>query len=152
MKNRQKRVLVALGWYDYRLHRGIERYALEHQWNLSANLAREKVIPWGWEGDGILAWLGAHALVAFLIIGLGRLFDGNYWLSALIVSVLLIVPGALLAKRGLNRLKTVDPSLPNTMNSVQDDKLLIQGKVVELKQAATPHIPEFKLGNRERVS
>jgi len=32
---------------------------LEHGWNLSANLAREKVIPWGWEGDGILAWLGA---------------------------------------------------------------------------------------------
>jgi len=59
MRKSQKRVLVALGWYDYRLHRGIERYALEHEWNLSANRAREKVIPWGWEGDGILAWLGA---------------------------------------------------------------------------------------------
>ena len=59
MRRGQKRVLVALGWYDYRLHRGIERYALEHGWNLSANLAREKIIPWGWEGDGILAWLGA---------------------------------------------------------------------------------------------
>jgi LacI family transcriptional regulator len=58
MENRHKRVLVALGWYDYRLHRGIERYAQEHAWSLSANLAREKVIPWGWEGDGILAWLG----------------------------------------------------------------------------------------------
>jgi LacI family transcriptional regulator len=56
---RHKRVLVALGWYDYRLHRGIEKYAREHQWCLSANMAREKVIPWGWEGDGILAWLGA---------------------------------------------------------------------------------------------
>jgi LacI family transcriptional regulator len=55
----QKRVLVALGWYDYRLHRGIERFAQEHQWHLSSNFAREKVIPWGWEGDGILAWLGA---------------------------------------------------------------------------------------------
>ena len=53
------RVLIALGWYDYRLHRGIEKYAQEHAWSLSANLAREKVIPWGWEGDGILAWLGA---------------------------------------------------------------------------------------------
>ena len=52
-------MLIALGWYDYRLHRGIERYAQEHSWFLSANLAREKVIPWGWEGDGILAWLGA---------------------------------------------------------------------------------------------
>lgn len=48
-----------MGWYDYRLHRGIERYAQEHSWFLSANLAREQVIPWGWEGDGILAWLGA---------------------------------------------------------------------------------------------
>ena len=59
MPKKQKRVLVALGWYDYRLHRGIEKFALEHNWHLSANLAREKVIPWGWEGDGILAWLGA---------------------------------------------------------------------------------------------
>ncbi len=59
MKKKHKRVLVALGWYDYRLHRGIEKYAQEHAWFLSANLAREKVIPWGWEGDGILAWLGA---------------------------------------------------------------------------------------------
>jgi LacI family transcriptional regulator len=58
-KRRQKRVLIALGWYDYRLHSGIEKYAQEHRWYLSANLAREKVIPWGWEGDGILAWLGA---------------------------------------------------------------------------------------------
>lgn len=52
-------MLVALGWYDYRLHRGIEKYAERHAWSLSANLAREKVIPWGWQGDGILAWLGA---------------------------------------------------------------------------------------------
>ena len=59
MSRKQKRVLIALGWYDYRLHRGIEKYALEHNWHLSANFAREKVIPWGWEGDGILAWLGA---------------------------------------------------------------------------------------------
>ena len=59
VKKRQKRVLLALGWYDYRVHRGIERYAQEHAWFLSANLAREKVIPWGWEGDGVLAWLGA---------------------------------------------------------------------------------------------
>jgi LacI family transcriptional regulator len=58
-RKRQKRVLVALGWYDYRLHRGIEKFAQERQWHLSSNFAREKVIPWGWEGDGILAWLGA---------------------------------------------------------------------------------------------
>ena len=59
MRQRRKRVLIALGWYDYRVHRGIERFAQEHGWHLSTNFAREKVIPWGWEGDGILAWLGA---------------------------------------------------------------------------------------------
>jgi LacI family transcriptional regulator, galactose operon repressor len=59
MSKKQKRVLLALGWYDYRLHQGIEKYAQEHGWHLYADFAREKVIPWGWEGDGILAWLGA---------------------------------------------------------------------------------------------
>lgn len=59
MPKKQKRVLLALGWYDYRLHQGIEKYAQERGWHLYADLAREKVIPWGWEGDGVLAWLGA---------------------------------------------------------------------------------------------
>lgn len=56
---RPKHVLLVLGWYDYRLHKGIAEYAQEHGWHLSANLARERVIPWGWRGDGVLAWLGA---------------------------------------------------------------------------------------------
>jgi len=68
MRKNQKRVLVALGWYDYRLHRGIEKYAQEHGWYLSANLAREKVIPWGWEGHGILAWLGAGDDLAQFVV------------------------------------------------------------------------------------
>jgi LacI family transcriptional regulator len=59
MPSRQKRVLLALGWYDYRLHKGIEKYAQEHGWYLYSDYTREKVIPWGWQGDGILAWLGA---------------------------------------------------------------------------------------------
>ncbi|HWD18776.1 MAG TPA: DNA-binding transcriptional regulator [Verrucomicrobiae bacterium] len=58
-RTRQRRVLIALGWYDYRLHRGIAKFAQERRWYLSANFAREKVIPWGWKGDGVLAWLGA---------------------------------------------------------------------------------------------
>jgi LacI family transcriptional regulator len=59
MSKKQKRVMLALGWYDYRVHQGIEKYAQAHGWHLYADLAREMVIPWGWEGDGILAWLGA---------------------------------------------------------------------------------------------
>jgi LacI family transcriptional regulator len=59
LSTKQKHVLLVLGWYDYRLHKGIAEYAQEHGWHLSANLARERVIPWGWKGDGVLAWLGA---------------------------------------------------------------------------------------------
>lgn len=58
MAKRQKRILLALGWYDHRLHRGIEKYAQEHGWHICPDTTREKVVPWGWDGDGILAWLG----------------------------------------------------------------------------------------------
>ena len=72
MRNKQKRVLIALGWYDYRLHRGIEKFAQEHDWHLSANLTREKVIPWGWEGHGILAWLGAGDDLAEFVVSVKK--------------------------------------------------------------------------------
>ncbi len=72
MPKKQKRVLLALGWYDYRLHQGIEKYAQEHGWHLYADLAREKVIPWGWEGDGVLAWLGAGDDLAEFVISTRR--------------------------------------------------------------------------------
>ena len=65
---RQKRVLLALGWYDYRVHRGIEHYAQEHRWHLCSDVTREKVVPWGWEGEGILAWLGAGDDLAEFVV------------------------------------------------------------------------------------
>lgn len=68
MRKRSPRVLLVLGWYDYRLHRGIEAFAQEHGWHLSEDLAREKVIPWGWDGDGILAWLGAGDDLADFVV------------------------------------------------------------------------------------
>lgn len=72
MRKRQKRVLLVLGWYDYRLHCGIEKYAQEHGWHLSEDLAREKVFPWGWDGDGILAWLGAGDDLADFVVHAGK--------------------------------------------------------------------------------
>jgi LacI family transcriptional regulator len=59
LRKKQRHVLLVLGWYDYRLHRGVEKYAQEHGWHLSPEVTRERVIPWGWNGDGILAWLAA---------------------------------------------------------------------------------------------
>ncbi|MGH7953808.1 MAG: substrate-binding domain-containing protein, partial [Limisphaerales bacterium] len=68
MLKTQKRILVALGWYDYRHLRGIERYALEHRWILDTSLERDHVLPWGWKGDGILAWLGIDDTLAEFVV------------------------------------------------------------------------------------
>ena len=68
VRTKSPRVLLALGWYDYRLHRGIEKYAQDHGWHLCSDVTREKVIPWGWEGDGILAWLGTGDDLAEFVV------------------------------------------------------------------------------------
>src|SRR6185295_854056 len=68
MRKRQKRILLALGWYDYRLHEGIARFAVEKGWHLCPDTTKEKVIPWGWGGDGILAWLGAGDDLAEFVV------------------------------------------------------------------------------------
>jgi LacI family transcriptional regulator len=68
MRRRQKRILLVMGWYDHRLHQGIARFAEERDWHLCADVTKEKVIPWGWEGDGILAWLGAGEDLADFVV------------------------------------------------------------------------------------
>ena len=68
MRKKQKRILLAMGWYDHRLCQGIAKYAVEAGWHLCADVTKEKVIPWGWHGDGILAWLGAGDDLADFVV------------------------------------------------------------------------------------
>jgi LacI family transcriptional regulator len=51
--------MMALAGCDHRIYKGVEKYALEHNWDLSTQLTRARVLPWGWKGDGMLTWLGA---------------------------------------------------------------------------------------------
>ena len=65
---KQKNIILALGWHDHRLLNGIAAYATEHNWHISAaSITKELTIPWGWDGDGVLAWLaGSDELCDFV--------------------------------------------------------------------------------------
>jgi LacI family transcriptional regulator len=52
-----RRVLMALGYYDLQLHRGITRYAREAGWALDTSMAHYGVIPEHWRGDGVITIL-----------------------------------------------------------------------------------------------
>jgi LacI family transcriptional regulator len=68
MRKTQKRALLVTDFYDFRAIRGIEKYAQEHDWNLLLDVTQERKIPWGWTGDGILAWLSASDEMAEFVV------------------------------------------------------------------------------------
>lgn len=51
-------ILLALTWYDHRIHAGVARFALEHGWNLDARMANSKEALTDWSGDGVVCKLG----------------------------------------------------------------------------------------------
>jgi LacI family transcriptional regulator len=64
-----KKVLIAFEFYRRPLLEGVFQYAKEMQWHLSLEMVnRPSDIPWGWQGDGVLAMLihGDSDLLHFL--------------------------------------------------------------------------------------
>lgn len=51
------RVLLALGWYDYEVNRGVAAYAREAKWILNDMAGHTRGIPQHWRSDGILVSL-----------------------------------------------------------------------------------------------
>lgn len=51
------RVLMALEWYDSKIHEGIAHYAKEAGWILDASMARTNTMPENWDGDGVITLL-----------------------------------------------------------------------------------------------
>ena len=52
----RKRVLMLLGFYSYKMHLGIARYAREADWVLNATMASTRRVPTDWNADGIIAF------------------------------------------------------------------------------------------------
>lgn len=70
---------------------------------------------------GFVAYIGALALVAALILGLHEVANISPWVSALIVGALFAIAGYIMLNRGLKELKRVDLAPRRTVESLKDD-------------------------------
>ena len=81
-----------------------------------------------------LGLFGGLALLAFVIIGLGDLIN-NYWLSALIVAVLLLGAAAIMAKGALDHMKKNNLKPEETVQTLIEDKRWAKREAQEFKQS-----------------
>ena len=70
---------------------------------------------------GFVAYVGALALGAALILGLHEAAEISPWVSALIVGVIFAVAGYVMLSRGLKELKRVDLAPRRTVETLKDD-------------------------------
>ena len=81
-----------------------------------------------------LGLFGAFAFLAFVIIGLGDLIN-NYWLSALIVAVLLLGAAAVMAKGALASMKKNNLAPQETVQTLKEDQRWAKREVQDFKQS-----------------
>jgi hypothetical protein len=83
---------------------------------------------------GFVAYVGALALVAALILGLNDLANISPWVSALIVGAVLAIAGYAMLRRGLGELKQVDLAPRRTVENIKDDVQAIKDDVQWAKE------------------
>ena len=81
-----------------------------------------------------LALFGGFAFLAFVIVGLGDLIN-NYWLSALIVAVLLLGAAAVMAKGALASIKKNNLAPQETVQTLKEDQRWAKREVQDFKQS-----------------
>jgi uncharacterized membrane protein YqjE len=81
-----------------------------------------------------LGLFGAFAFLAFVIVGLGDLIN-NYWLSALIVAVLLLGAAAVMAKGALAHMKKNSLAPQETVQTLKEDQRWAKREVQDFKQS-----------------
>ena len=80
-----------------------------------------------------LGLLGAMAATAFAIIGLGALLD-NYWLSALIVTVVLLGIAAIMGRSAIRRMSERDLKPTQTLETLRADAEWAKQEVAVVKR------------------
>lgn len=86
---------------------------------------------------GFLIALGLLVLLVFVIILLGLLLGDRYWLSTLIIGVLLCGAGLGVARKGRTGLKTDSLKPDETLQSLQDTRAWAQAEASEMKRDLT---------------
>lgn len=81
----------------------------------------------GMVAGGLLAYTGLIALVIAAIVGLSAILP--FWLSALIVGLLLIVVGAMLIQSGRSALKQMSLAPEKTIDSIKADADMVKEKI-----------------------
>jgi uncharacterized membrane protein YqjE len=82
---------------------------------------------------GAVLLLAMFALTAFLIVLLGDALN-NYWLGALVVTVLYAVVGGALVMAGRNKLQENELKPERTIETLRDDKRWAQAEIEQVKQ------------------
>ena len=78
---------------------------------------------------GFVAYVGALAIVAALILALHELGDISPWVSALIVGAVFAIVGYSMLNRGLKELKQVDLAPRRTVENIKEDVQAIKDDV-----------------------
>lgn len=69
--SRRRHVLVAITDSHHGFLKGVFRYAKEHHWHLSAEMIYTAKVPIGWQGDGIISFIGYRNDLADFILQSG---------------------------------------------------------------------------------
>lgn len=82
-----------------------------------------------------LIFMSVFPFLAFAVIGLGKLLEERYWLSALIVSVLLAAIGAIGLYAAFAKIRKVDLNFSKTKAAIQREKQAFTRGIEKVQQA-----------------
>jgi hypothetical protein len=84
---------------------------------------------------GALLTLSVFPLLAFFVIGLGKLLGGMYWLSALIVAAACAVVGGAMTAAAYVKLRNLGLDFPHARHGLEQEREAVVEKVEELRNA-----------------
>ncbi|MBC7397285.1 MAG: phage holin family protein [Bdellovibrionales bacterium] len=85
---------------------------------------------------GALFAISSLPLLTFAVIGLGILFGGMYWLSALVVGALCAAVGGYFGYHAFQKLKNEDLTFTRTRDGIAKAVYFIESKIHEVKNAS----------------